>query len=106
MEDRKLLFYWDTHIIRSYIRNDSTLRDVCLNLLTHGLKYEKTHNSLLIESKVYKLEDRWAILDYLTLPESLRNYLDTLEGETVNLNVRIISDESYQELLRMKDVLI
>jgi hypothetical protein len=55
---------------------------------------------------VYKLEDRWAILDYLTLPESLRNYLDTLEEETVNLNVRIISDESYQELLRMKDILL
>ena len=105
MEDSKLLFYWDTHI-RAYRRYDNTLRDVCLNLLTHGLRYEKVETSSILESKVYKLEDRWAILDYLTLPESLRNYLDTLEGETVNLNVRIISDESYQELLRMKDILL
>ena len=105
MEDIKLLCYWETHI-RAYRLDNTVLRDACLYLLTHGLRYEKTHNSLLFESKVYKLEDRWAILDYLTLPESLRNYLDTLEGETVNLNVRIISDESYQELLRMKDVLI
>ena len=105
MEDSKLLFYWDTHI-RAYRRDNTILRDVCLNLLTHGLRYEKFETSSILESKVYKLEDRWAILDYLTLPESLRNYLDTLEGETVNLNVRIISDESYQELLRMKDVLL
>jgi hypothetical protein len=105
MEDDKLLFYWETHI-RAYKRDNTSLRDICLYLLTHGLRYEKVETSSILESKVYKLEDRWAILDYLTLPESLRNYLDTLEGETVNLNVRIISDESYQELLRMKDVLI
>jgi hypothetical protein len=105
MEDSKLLSYWDKYLRRG-VSGDSTLVGICLHIISHDLKYEKTHNSLLLESKVYKLEDRWAILDYLTLPESLRNYLDTLEGETVNLNVRIISDESYQELLRMKDVLI
>jgi hypothetical protein len=102
MEDSRLLFYW-----KSSTRFPSVvMRDTCISLLTNGLKYERTPNEIFLESKVYKLEDRWAILDYLTLPESLRNYLDTLEGETVNLNVRIISDESYQELLRMKDVLI
>jgi hypothetical protein len=105
MEDSKLLSYWDTYLRRD-IRRDSTLVGMCLDIISYDLRHEKTHNSLLLESKVYKLEDRWAILDYLTLPESLRNYLDTLEGETVNLNVRIISDESYQELLRMKDVLL
>jgi hypothetical protein len=105
MEDSKLLRYWDTYL-RKGRGEDGSLAAMCLGIVLHGLRHEKTHNSLLLESKVYKLEDRWAILDYLILPESLRNYLDTLEGETVNLNVRIISDESYQELLRMKDILL
>lgn len=46
-------------------------------------------------AKIYRLDkERWVILDYLRIPDAPRHYIDCIEGDICNMNVRIISNET------------
>lgn len=56
-------------------------------------------------AKLYLMDDgRWLILDYLNIPDAPRHYIDCMEGDICNMNVRIISDETKREIENNQEI--
>lgn len=56
-------------------------------------------------AKLYLMDDgRWLILDYLNIPDAPRHYIDCIEGDICNMNVRIISDATKKEIEKNQEI--
>lgn len=56
-------------------------------------------------AKFYQMDDgRWLILDYLNIPDAPRHYIDCIEGDICNMNVRIISDATKKEIEKNQEI--
>lgn len=78
-------------IIEYYTRwsNDSERENAILSLLDGHTPY-----NCKLGVKLYKTyDDRWLLMDYLSLPDNVKHYIDVVEGSSCNINVRIVSNE-------------
>lgn len=87
-----------------------TLRWCAMNgystLIKRFLEDETGNSPLnLYGAKLYLMDDgRWLILDYLNIPDAPRHYIDCIEGDICNMNVRIISDETKREIEKNQEI--
>lgn len=59
----------------------------------------------LYGAKLYLMDDgRWLILDYLNIPDAPRHYIDCIEGDICNMNVRIISESTKVEIEKNQEI--
>ena len=55
--------------------------------------------------KIYKMEGgRWLITDYTDIPDTIKHYIDSVEGSTCSLNVRIISNSTLEILEKNMEI--
>lgn len=90
-----------SHARRSLILQDKQY----LSIVSELIREQSVVALSLYEAKLYLMDDgRWLILDYLNIPDAPRHYIDCIEGNVCNMNVRIVSDETKREIEKNQEI--
>lgn len=88
--------------VRWFLRNGYSLSLIDTLVSVRGASHSPLN---LYGAKLYLMDDgRWLILDYLNIPDAPRHYIDCIEGDICNMNVRIISNETKMEIERNQEI--
>lgn len=88
-------------VVRYLIGNkNSHLISTLLSVRDHSIK-----TLALYGAKLYLMDDgRWLIMDYLNIPDAPRHYIDCIEGNICNMNVRIVSESTKREIEKNQEI--